>query len=123
MRGRIRQGIHDLQLLDDRAGPAVCNDERQRIVVFGANVNEMNIELVDLRHELRQGIELRFDLAPVIFARPVARERLHCGELNALRLVRDGFAVGPTGRSDSFAQIDQGFLGNADAERPNSFVC
>ena len=45
MRGGICQGIDDLLgLLDDRAGPAVCDDERQRIVVFRANVNEMNVE-------------------------------------------------------------------------------
>jgi hypothetical protein len=86
-------------------------------------MDEMNVQPVDLGHVLRQGLEFRFDFPPVIFGRPIARERLNRGKLHALRLVGDGFAIRPAGRSDAFAQIDQGFLGNAHAERPKSFAC
>jgi hypothetical protein len=41
-------------------------------------MDEVNVESVDLGQELRQGVEFRFDLAPVIFARPIAGERLSC---------------------------------------------
>ena len=54
----IRQWIDDLQLLDDRAGPSVRDDERQRIFMFRTNVDEVNVDAIDRRHELRQGIEL-----------------------------------------------------------------
>ena len=30
--------------------------ERQRIFMFGTNVNEMNVQPIDLGHELRQGV-------------------------------------------------------------------
>ena len=62
MGGGIGQRIDDLHLLDDRAGPAVRDDHRQRIFMLRADVNEMNVEPVDLGDELRQGVQPR--LAP-----------------------------------------------------------
>jgi hypothetical protein len=38
----ISEWIDYLQLFDDRAGPAVRDDDRQRILMFRTNVNEMN---------------------------------------------------------------------------------
>jgi hypothetical protein len=49
----FRQPIDDLQLLDDRPGPSVQDDERQRVFVFRTDVNEVNVEPVDLGDELR----------------------------------------------------------------------
>ena len=57
----VRRGIgqrpDDLQLLDDRAGPAVRDDQRQRVRVLRADVDEVDVEPVDLGDELRQGVE------------------------------------------------------------------
>ena len=89
----IGQRIDDLQLLDDRAGPAVRDDERQRIFMFRTNVNEMNVEPIDLGHELRQGVQFRLALAPIVICRPIAREFLHRRELHALRLICDSLPV------------------------------
>ena len=83
---RIGQRIDDLQLLDDRAGPPVRDDERQRIFMFRTNVNEMNVQSIDLGDELRQGVQFRLALAPVVVCRPIAREFLNRRELHALRL-------------------------------------
>ena len=55
MRRGIGQRIDDLQLLDDRAGPSVRDDERQRIFVFRTNVNEMNVQPIDLGDEVAAG--------------------------------------------------------------------
>jgi len=52
----IDKRIDDLQLLDDRAGPSVRDDERQRILMFRTNVDEMNVEPIDLGDEVRQGV-------------------------------------------------------------------
>jgi hypothetical protein len=49
----IRERLDDLQLLDDRAGPPVGDDQRQRVLVLGADVNEVDVEPVDLGDELR----------------------------------------------------------------------
>ena len=53
------------------------DDERQRVFVLRANVNEVNIEPIDLRHELRKGVKFRLALAPVVIGHPVAREFLN----------------------------------------------
>jgi hypothetical protein len=41
MRRGIGERLDDLQLLDDRARPPVCDDQRERILVLGAGVDEV----------------------------------------------------------------------------------
>jgi len=53
MRRRVGKRLDDLQLLDDRPGPSVRDDQRQRVLVLGADVNEVNVKPVDLGQELR----------------------------------------------------------------------
>ena len=48
----VGQRIDDLQLLDGRAGPAVGDDERHRIFMSRADVNEVDVQPVDLGDEL-----------------------------------------------------------------------
>jgi hypothetical protein len=42
------------------------DDDWQSIRMTGADVDEVNVEPVDRRDELRQRIELRLDLPPVV---------------------------------------------------------
>ena len=116
MRGRIGQRLDDLHLLDDRAGPAMRDDHRQRVVVLRADVNEVDVQPVDLGDEVRQGVEPRLHLAPVVVRRPILRELLHRRELHALRIVRDGLLVRPAGRRDAPAQIVELILGRGKLE-------
>jgi hypothetical protein len=92
VRRRVGEWLDDLQLLDDRAGPSERDDQRQRVLVPGADVDEMNVKPVDLGHEVRQGVQLRLALTPVIVSPPVPRELLHHRELHALRVVGDRLA-------------------------------
>ena len=108
--------IDDLQLLDDRAGPAVIDDERQRVFVLRTNVDEVDVEPVDLGDELRQGVQLRLALAPVVLRRPVAREFLHHRERHALGLIRDGLLLGPVRGRDASTEVVQGLVRNVDVE-------
>ena len=57
MRGGIGQRIDDLHLFDDRAGPSMRDDQRQRIFVFRTNVKGKNVQSVDLGNEQRQGVQ------------------------------------------------------------------
>jgi hypothetical protein len=84
VRRGIGQWIDNLHLLDDRTGPTVGHDHRQRIVMFRANVNEMNVESVDLGDKLRQCHEPRFHLPPVVVRPPLLRELLNCPQLHPL---------------------------------------
>ena len=72
------QGVQlaTIQQLDDRAGPAVCHDQRQRALVRRLQVDEVNVHPVDLCRKLRQRVQLRLARAPVIIGRPVAGQLL-----------------------------------------------
>ena len=82
--GGIGQRIDDFQLLDDRAGPAVRHDQRQRVWMLRAHVNEVDIDAVDVGHELWNGVQLRLALAPVVVRGPIVRELLNGRELARL---------------------------------------
>src|SRR5215211_3012125 len=81
-----------------------------------ANVNEVNVQPVDLGHELRQGVQPRLDLAPVVLGRPVARELLHRRERHTLRLICDGLLFGPLRGLDPSTEVVEGLLRNVDVE-------
>jgi hypothetical protein len=53
MRRGIGQRLDNLQLLNDRARPPVRDDQRQRVLMPGANVNEVNVQPIDLGNEVR----------------------------------------------------------------------
>ena len=60
------------------------DDNGQRVLFFRAHVNEMNVDAVDVGYELRQRLQLRLALAPVVVRRPIAREFLDRRELHTL---------------------------------------
>src|SRR5215208_5384739 len=112
----IGQWLDDLQLLDDRAGPSVQDDERQRIFMLRADVDEVNVQPIDLGDEVRQSLQFRLALAPVVLVVPVARERLHRRQLHALRGILDGLLLGPARRRDARPQVLELRLRDADVE-------
>src|SRR5881398_1467859 len=113
----IGQRVDDFHLLDDRAGPSMRDDEWQRILMFRPNVDEMNIQSIDLGDELRQGVQFRLDLAPVVLSRPIPRECLNRRELYALRCILDRFAFRPLGCVDAPAQFSELRFRNIHMER------
>ena len=116
MRGRVGERTDDLEQLEHRARPAMGHDHRQGIGMLRANVNEVDVEAVDLGDELRQGIQLRLRLAPVVAGAPIFDERLELGELYALRLVIDRLAVGPARRGYAPAKLVDLVLRDVDGE-------
>jgi hypothetical protein len=120
MRRGIGQRIDDLQLLDDRAGPAVRDDDRQCIRMFRTDVNEMNVEPVDLGDEVRQGFQPRLAFAPIVICRPVACEFLGRRELHALRCIHDRFVVSPPGRRHAPTQFRKFSFRKTHLKRTNS---
>ena len=86
--GGIGERADDLQLLNERAWPAVRNDDRKGVRMFRTHVNEVDVEPVDLGDELRQGIEPRLDVPPIVLSRPVPRELLNRRERARLATCR-----------------------------------
>ncbi len=107
MSHRIGQWTDDLQLLDDGTRPPVRDDHRQRIGIFRANVDEVNVEAIDFGDELRQRVQPGFDFAPVIVGRPITCEFLHGCELHALRRVGHRFPLRPPGGLDASLQVNE----------------
>ncbi len=116
VRGRVGQRADGLQQLDHRAGPAVRHDQRQRVLMLRAHVDEVDVDAVDLGRELRQRVEFRLGLAPVVVGRPVAGELLHRRELHALRPIVDELLARPARRRDAPAQVVELLLRNVDVE-------
>jgi hypothetical protein len=103
VRGRVGERADDLEQFDDGARPAVGHDERQRVRVRRLHVDEVDVDAVDLRLELRQRVESRLTLAPVVLGRPEVREPLDRRRLHALRSVVDEFPVRPARLGDPVA--------------------
>jgi hypothetical protein len=85
-------------------------------------MDEVNVNAVDRRCELRQRVEPGFGFAPVVPGGPVPHEFAERSELQALRPVINRFAVGQARRSDALAKVNQCLLGEADAKRTNYIV-
>ena len=122
VRRRVGQRLNDLQLLDDGAGPSVRHDQRQRVLMLGTDVQEMNVQPVDLGYEVRERIQPRLARIPVVVARPVVGEVLHQRQPHTLRVVIDGLALGPPGGRDPATKIVDGFPWEIHAERPDCRV-
>jgi hypothetical protein len=50
------------------------DDERQRVLVLGTNVDEVDVQMVDFGDKVRHAVEPCLDVAPVVLCRPIARE-------------------------------------------------
>ena len=111
-----------LQLLDDRSGPPVGDDHWQRIRVLRLHMDEVDVQAIDVRDEVRIGKNLRLGSAPVMMIGPIVTQLPHRGKLHALRVVIDSFALGPSRRSDAPLEIGQIFVRGAIVERPDRSI-
>src|SRR5215469_18142277 len=107
VRGRVGQGTDDLEHLDDRTGPAVRDDQWQRVLVARLDVDEVDIEPVELGDELRQRVQLRLAPAPVVAGAPVGNQGLDRRQLHALRPICDEFPAGPARGRDALLKVSQ----------------
>ncbi len=85
-------------------------------------MNEVNVQPVDLGHEVREGVELRFARAPVVVRPPVAGECLHRRQRHALRVVGDRLAIRPARRGDPATHVLHRLLRDVDPEGPDRVV-
>src|SRR5918994_923732 len=107
MRGRIREWTDQVQQLEDRSGPAMGHDQRQRIRLGRPYVDEVDVHSVDGRQELRQGIEPGLGPAPIVGGLPVFHECPQPMGWDALRAVGHRLTVRPTGCRKPPAQVIQ----------------
>ena len=55
---RVGQRADGVEQLEDRAGPAMGHDQRQRVLMPRPDVDEVDLDTVDVGRELRQPFSL-----------------------------------------------------------------
>jgi hypothetical protein len=79
-------------------------------------VDEVDLNPVDLGRELRERVQLRLGLPPVVVGCPVAGELLERPELDSLRAIRDELLAGPACRGDAATKFGQLVVRNGDVK-------
>src|SRR5688572_23092392 len=80
----------------------------------------MDVQPIDLRDEIGQGVQPFLAGAPVIFRPPITRDRLNDGELHSLRKIGDGFLLGQPRGLDAPTQIGHVSLWKLHLKRTKS---
>jgi hypothetical protein len=119
VRSRVCERADDVEQLDDGAGPAVSHDQRQRVFVLGADVDEVDVHPVDFGRELGQGVEPRLDASEVVVGHPVPCEFLQRRQLHALGSIFEELLGWPARRLDAAAQLSELLFWNVDVEGAN----
>jgi hypothetical protein len=117
VRHRVGERADRLEELYDRSRPAMGEDERQRVVVGRADVQEVDPEAVDRGTELRQGVQAPLGGPPVVLLGPVPAQRAQVAQGDALRPVVGGLLIRPSRAPQAFPQVGQCGLGDVEAER------
>ena len=68
-------------------------------------MDEVNVDAIDRRDELRKAIQLLLHPSPVVACAPIANQRLQLRQLRALLLIGDGFLVGPARGPNAPAKV------------------
>ena len=105
--------------LGDRARPAVRDDQRQRVRVVGAGVDEVDLLTVDVGEEVRPTVELRFLRPPVVLVLPRVAEVLEIREIGAVVPTTARDLVGPARAAQPFLEVVEHRFGYVDTEGPD----
>jgi len=117
MRGRVGQRAENPLELKERPGPAVRHDQRYRVRVRRADVQEVHIEAVDPGGELRDPVQAGLRGPPVVAVGPVAAQVPHIGQRHALRPVRNRLSLRPARPPQPVPQVIQRRPVRGDHER------
>src|ERR1700727_87958 len=96
--------------------------QRERVLVRGSLVNEMNVQPVDFGDELVEAVERGLTRPPVVFVGPVARQLAGVRQRNALTPVVHAFGLPPSGARQTRPQIIEYVVGNVDPKWLHPFI-
>jgi hypothetical protein len=108
--------------LQDRAGPAVAQQQRPGAGLGRAHVQEVNPEPVQDGTGGAEAVDLPLGPPPVVAGGPVLAQGAEAVQLRALCGVRDGLAVRPAGGGEAALQVLQIAGGDLDRERFDDVV-
>ena len=115
--GQVR---HQVEEVDERAGVGVQQQERRRVLVGGADVDEVDGLAVDLGEELRVGVHPLLLGAPVEVVAPVLHHLAEVGDGSSGRPVVGAGGVGRLGgvarAGEAGVEVVDGVLGDGHRE-------
>ena len=103
--------IDDLDELRDRAGPAVGDEQRQGRRTAARFVDEVDVDAIDGRREVREPVEHLLLRPPVELLQPVGAQLLHVVE------------VGAVGPAAVIRHLVPDIAGHPGADALENFVC
>ena len=107
---------NDLQHLDERARPAVQEQERNRVRIRTADMHEVNPHPADGRVKVLESIESRLLRSPIERVSPVRDELAEIRRIRAVLPPRSWQLVGPTRVRETVVKIDQDGVGHVNRE-------
>ena len=116
VRLRVGQPRDDVEELDDRAGPAVREEQRQRVRVRRARVDEVDRLAVDARAEVLELVEPRLLRAPVVLVAPVLDQLAQVVDRDPVLPARALDLVREAGPRQPAAQVVEDRVVDADLE-------
>ena len=116
--GRVGEGPGDLVHLEVGAGPAVDEQQRERVGADAGDVREVNAEAVDLGAEAGEElVQHPFLGAPVVGAAPVLDQFADVGKRGAVVPAYVRELVGKADAVEAAAQAVENAVGNVDGPR------
>jgi len=100
----------------------MCHDQWQGVRMTRTYVCELNIETVDLSHKLRQGVQARLHLSPVVVRPQYCTSFFIVRQPHALGLISNSLLLKPACRCDTLAEIADRFFRNVEAEGADCVV-
>jgi hypothetical protein len=97
----------------------VRHDQRQRVWLRGADVQEVNVLTVDLRRELSKLVEPGLPLAPVVGGAPVVGQLLQIVKWDTALPAHPGQLIRPAGAGKTVMEVVEVRLWDVDPERPD----
>jgi hypothetical protein len=88
-----RQRLDHVEELQERTGPAVGEDQRERVRFRRPDVDEVDVLAVDLGGEVRKLVELGLVLAPVVTGAPLLGQFLEPRPAYSLKGATSGSAA------------------------------
>ena len=69
---RIHQGANHFVEFHHRSGPTMGHQQGARQSFSALHVNKVNVEFIELGQKLRETVEIRLALAPLVFILPIS---------------------------------------------------
>ena len=114
---RIGQERDERKQLDEGAGPAMGQDQRDAVSVFRPYMNEVNADAVELGLELIGRVQCALLRAPVKFVGPIRKQASQVIKIGPLFPGRAWCRIRPARVADALSKVRQSLCVDVDRER------